>query len=62
MWTNWQSPRPLPSTRPLQVRPHPRPFTPHLEAEVVDVSLGDSTSGDREMEEMPHGDEPGILV
>ena len=55
--TNWQSrPRPLPNTRPLQVRPPPRPFTPHPEPKVVDVSLGDSTSGDREMEEMPHGD------
>ena len=56
MRTNWQSrPRPLPSTRPLHVRPLPRPFTPHPEPEVVDVSSGDSTSGDREMEEMPHG-------
>ena len=37
MRTNWQSrPRPLPSMRPLQVRPPPRPFTPHLEPEVVD--------------------------
>ena len=62
MWTNWQSPRPLPSTRPLQVRPRPRPFTPHPEPKVVDVSSGDSTSGDREMEEMPCSDEPGILV
>ena len=42
--------------RPLQVRPHPRPFTPHPEPKVVDVSSGDSTSEDREMEEMPHGD------
>ena len=57
MRTNWQlQPRPLPNTRPLQVRPHPRPFTPHPELEVVDVSSGDSNSGDREMEEMPHGD------
>ena len=56
MQTNWQSrPRPLPSMRPLHVRPPPRPFAPHPEPEVVDVSSGDSTSGDREMEEMPHG-------
>ena len=54
MRTNWQTrPRPLPSMRPLQVRPPPHPFTPHPEPEVVDVSSGDSTSGDREMEEMP---------
>ena len=56
MRTNWQAPRPLPNTRPLHVRPHPHPFTPHLEPKVVDVSSGNSTSGDREMEEMPHGD------
>ena len=56
MQTNWQAPRPLPNTRPLQVRPRPRPFTPHPEPEVVDVSSGDSTTGDREMEDMPCGD------
>ena len=57
MQTNWQSqPRPLPSTRPLQVRPPPRPFTPHPELEVMDVSSNDSNGGDREMEEMPCGD------
>ena len=57
MHTNWQpQPRPLPNTRPLQVRPPPRPFTPHPEPEVVDVSSGDSNSGDCEMEEMPRGD------
>ena len=57
MRTNWQSrPRLLPSTRPLQVRPLPRPFTPHPEPEVVDVSLGNSSNGDCEMEEMPRGD------
>ena len=54
MCTNWQPwPRPLPNTRPLQVRPPPRPFTPHLEPEVVDISSGDSASGNHEMEEMP---------
>ena len=36
--------------------PPPRPFTPHPEPEVVDVSSGDSNNGDREMEEMPRGD------
>ena len=57
MHTNWQPrPRPLPSTQPLRVRPLPRPFTPHPEPEVVDVSSGDSNSGDHEMEEMPRGD------
>ena len=57
MRTNWQSqPRPLPSTRPLQVRPLPRPFTPHLEPEVVEISSGDSNNGDHGMEEMPRGD------
>ena len=38
------------------MRPCPRPFTPHPEPEVVDVSLNDSNGGDREMEEMPRGD------
>ena len=57
MRTNWQSrPRPLPSTAPLQVRPWPRPFTPHPELEVVDVSSNGSSSGEQEMEEMSHGD------
>ena len=57
MRTNWQSrPRPLPSTAPLQVRPHPRPFTPHPEPKIVDVSSNGSNSGDQEMEEMPRGD------
>ena len=47
MRTNWQSrPRPLPSTTPLQVRPWPRPFTPHPELEVVDVSSNGSSSGE----------------
>ena len=56
MRTNWQSrPRPLPNTRPFQVRLTTHPFTPHLEPEVVDVSSGDSTSGDHEMENMPRG-------
>ena len=41
-------------TRPLQVRPHPRPFTPHPEQEIVDISSNDSTDGDPE--EMPCGD------
>ena len=41
-------------TRPLQVRPHPRPFTPHPEQEIVDVSSNGSTNGDQE--EMPCGD------
>ena len=57
MRTNWQSrPSTSGSTRPLQVRPRPRPFTPHPELELVDVSSGDSNSGDQEMEEMPGGD------
>ena len=57
MRTNWQSsPRPLPSTTPLQVRPRPRPFTPHPEPEVVDVLSNGSNSGDQEMEEMSRGD------
>ena len=57
MRTNWQSgPRPSPNTAPLQVRPRPRPFTPHPETEVVDVSSGGSSSGGQEMEEMSHGD------
>ena len=57
MHTNWQ---PLASTssgtRPLQVRPWPRLFTPHPEPEIVDVSSTGSNSGDQEMEEMPRGD------
>ena len=57
MRTNWQSgPRPPPSTAPLQVRPRPRPFTPHPEIEVVDVSSNGSNSGDQGMEEMSRGD------
>ena len=57
MCTNWQS-RPSASTitRPLQVRPRPRPFMPHPEPEIVDVSSNDSVNGDHEMEEMPRGD------
>ena len=47
MCTNWQSrPRPLPNTRLLQVRLPPRPFTPHPEPEVVDVSSGDFNNRD----------------
>ena len=39
MRTNWQShPSASSSTRPLQVRPWPRPFTPHPEPEIVVVS------------------------
>ena len=57
MCTNWQSRlRPLPNTAPLQVRPRPRPFTPHPELEVVDVSSNGSNNGDQEMEEMSRGD------
>ena len=57
MHTNWQSwPRPLPNTAPLQVRPQLRPFTPHPELEIVDVSSNGSNSGDQEMEEMSRGD------
>ena len=57
MRTNWQmQPRPLPNTAPLQVRPRPRPFMPHPELEVVDVSSNGSNSGDQEMEEMARGD------
>ena len=55
MRTNWQTrPRASTSTRPLQVRP--RPFTPHPEPEIVDVSSTGSNSGDQEMEEMTRGD------
>ena len=36
------------------MRPHPQPFTPHPETEVVEVSLNDSTNGDQE--DMPRGD------
>ena len=57
MRTNWQSRSSAStSTRPLQVRLWPRPFTPHPEPEVVDVSSSGSNSGDQEMEEMPCGD------
>ena len=57
MRTNWQSgPRPLPNTAPLQVRPRPRPFTPHPETEIVDVSSNGSSGGDQEMEVMSRGD------
>ena len=57
MRTNWQTrSRPLPSTRPLQVRPPPRPFTPHPELEMVDVSSSGSNGGDQEMENMSRGD------
>ena len=57
MRTNWQSnPSASSSTRPLQVRPQPRPFTPHPVPEVVDVSSNGSNSGDQEMEEMSRGD------
>ena len=57
MRTNWQS-RPSTSTgtRPLQVRPRPRPFTPHPELEMLDVLSNSSNSGDQEMENMPRGD------
>ena len=57
MRTNWQSrPGLLPNTAPLQVRPRPRPFTPHPEIEIVNVSSDGSNSGDQEMEEMSRGD------
>ena len=57
MCTNWQSwPTPLPNTAPLQVRPRPRPFTPHPELKIVDVSSNGSNSGDQEMEEMSRRD------
>ena len=57
MRTNWQSrPRPLPNTAPLRVRPPPRPFTPHPNPEIVDVSSNGSNSGDQEMEEMSRSD------
>ena len=57
MRTNWRTqPRTSPSVAPLQVRPRPRPFTPHPELEVVDVSSNGSNSGDQEMEEISHGD------
>ena len=53
--TNWQShPSASTSTRPLQVRL--RPFTPHPEPEIVDVSSNGSNSGDQEMEDMPRRD------
>ena len=61
MRTNWQSrPSASSSTRPLQIRPQPRPFTPHPEIELVDVSSSGSNSGDQEMEEMPRGCQIGI--
>ena len=41
-------------TRPLQVRPCPRPFTPHPKQEIMDVSSNDSNTGDQE--EVPSGD------
>ena len=57
MRTNWQSrPSASMSTRPLQVRPWPRPFTPHPEPDVVDILSNGSNSGDQEMEEMQGGD------
>ena len=57
MRTNWQSgSRTSTGTRPLQVRPQPRPFTPHPEPEIVDVSSNGSSNGDQEMEEMSRGD------
>ena len=57
MRTNWQSsPRPLPNTAPLQVRPRPRPFTPHPESEMMDESSSGSNGGGQEMEEMSRGD------
>ena len=57
MHSNWQSrPSASTSTRPLQVRPQLRTFTPHPEPEVVDVSSNDSNSGDQEMEEISRGD------
>ena len=57
MRTNWQSrSRPLSNTAPLQVRPRPRPFTPHPEPEIVDVLSNSSNSGDQEMEEMSRRD------
>ena len=57
MRTNWQSgSRTSVETRPLQVRPRLRPFTPHPEPEIVDVSSNGSNSGDQEMEEMSCGD------
>ena len=57
MRTNWPlHPRPLPNAAPLQVRPQPRPFTPHPETEIVDVSSNGSNSGDHDMEEMSRGD------
>ena len=57
MRTNWQqSPRASTSTRPLQVRPWLRPFTPHPEPEIVDVLSNGSNNRDQEMEDMPRGD------
>ena len=44
------------STRPLQVRPRLRPFMPHPEPEIVDISSNGSNSGDQEMEVMSRGD------
>ena len=44
----------LAGTRPLPVRPCPRPFTPHPEQEIVDVSSNSSNHG--ESEEVPNGD------
>ena len=54
MRTNWQQqPRASIGTRLLQVRPWPRPFTPHPEPEVVDISSNGSNNRDQEMEDMP---------
>ena len=52
----WEPVAVIETTQPLQVRPCPCPFTPHPEAEVVDVSSDDSNDGDQEMEDMPRGD------
>ena len=57
MRTNWQShSRASTSTRPLQVRPWPRPFTPHPDPKIVDVSSNGSNGGDPELEDMPRRD------
>ena len=63
MRTNWQSRPSAPTnTRPLQVRPRPRPFTPHPKPEIVDVSSNGTNSGDQEMEDMPRGDTVSVTL
>ena len=56
MQTQWQPPSGPSVTRPLQVRPWPRPFTLHPEPEIINVSSGSSNAEDQEMENIPRSD------